>query len=359
MKDESADSGLPVAPLSSAPPPEKWDDWVELDARSWPARVEKHYAVVPTTCFNCEAACGLLAYVDKADWTVRRMEGNPYHPASRGRTCAKGPATVSQIRDPERARRMPPVVGKVEFRHVTLEYVPGTPVLQDVSLTVEPGTFAALVGPSGAGKSSLLYLLLRLFEFSSGDVLVDGSSVRDVRLRSLLDQMGVVLQETFLYGGTVRDNLRYGNLHATAEQTEEAVRLAGLEEFVAKLPHGLDTHIGEGTRLSGGERQRLGLARALIRDPRILILDEPTAFLDSRTETSIMETFRQVMKDRTTLMVSHRLVPVRDADTIYVFRAGRIVEQGVHDDLVRLHGLYHTMWQEQTKLRGLEEQYGG
>jgi subfamily B ATP-binding cassette protein MsbA len=263
-----------------------------------------------------------------------------------------------EIRDPERARRMPPVVGKVEFKHVTLEYVPGTPVLQDVSLTVEPGTFAALVGPSGAGKSSLLYLLLRLFDLSSGDVLVDGFSVRSVRLRTLLDQIGVVLQETFLYGGTVRDNLRYGNLHATDEQTREAVHLAGLEEFVAKLPNGLDTHIGEGTRLSGGERQRLGLARALIREPRILILDEPTAFLDSRTETSIMETFRQVMKSRTTLMVSHRLVPIRDADAIYVFRAGRIVEQGVHEDLVRQQGLYYTMWEEQTRLRGLEEHYG-
>ncbi|PIW20850.1 MAG: metal ABC transporter permease, partial [Armatimonadetes bacterium CG17_big_fil_post_rev_8_21_14_2_50_66_6] len=136
------------------------------------------------------------------------------------------------------------------------------------------------------------------------------------------------------------------------------VRLAGLEEFVAKLPHGLDTHLGEGTRLSGGERQRLGLARALIRNPRLLILDEPTAFLDSRTETGIMDTFREVRKDRTTLMVSHRLVPIRDADRIYVFRAGRIVEQGVHEELVSLGGLYHTMWEEQTRLRGLEGRYG-
>jgi len=263
-----------------------------------------------------------------------------------------------EIQEPERARSMPRVIGKVEFRNVRLEYIPGQPVLQDVSLTVEPGTFAALVGPSGAGKSSLLYLLLRLFDFSAGEVLVDGFSIKTVRLRSLLDQVGVVLQETFLFGGTVGDNLRYGELHATEEEALRAVRLAGLEEFVAKLPHGLDTHLGEGTRLSGGERQRLGLARALIRNPRLLILDEPTAFLDSRTETGIMDTFREVRKDRTTLMVSHRLVPIRDADRIYVFRAGRIVEQGVHEELVSLGGLYHTMWEEQTRLRGLEGRYG-
>lgn len=243
-----------------------------------------------------------------------------------------------EIQEPERARSMPRVIGKVEFRNVRLAYIPGQPVLQDVSLTVEPGTFAALVGPSGAGKSSLLYLLLRLFDFSAGEVLVDGFSIKTVRLRSLLDQVGVVLQETFLFGGTVGDNLRYGELHATEEEALRAVRLAGLEEFVAKLPHGLDTHLGEGTRLSGGERQRLGLARALIRNPRLLILDEPTAFLDSRTETGIMDTFREVRKDRTTLMVSHRLVPIRDADRIYVFRAGRIVEQGVHEELVSLGG---------------------
>ncbi|NCO93675.1 MAG: hypothetical protein AUJ96_10375 [Armatimonadetes bacterium CG2_30_66_41] len=263
-----------------------------------------------------------------------------------------------EIQEPERARSMPRVIGKVEFRNVRLAYIPGQPVLQDVSLTVEPGTFAALVGPSGAGKSSLLYLLLRLFDFSAGEVLVDGFSIKTVRLRSLLDQVGVVLQETFLFGGTVGDNLRYGELHATEEEALRAVRLAGLEEFVAKLPHGLDTHLGEGTRLSGGERQRLGLARALIRNPRLLILDEPTAFLDSRTETGIMDTFREVRKDRTTLMVSHRLVPIRDADRIYVFRAGRIVEQGVHEELVSLGGLYHTMWEEQTRLRGLEGRYG-
>jgi len=257
-----------------------------------------------------------------------------------------------EIREPEQARPMPPIVGRIEYRNVTLEYLPGKPALKNVRLTVEPGTFVALVGPSGAGKSSLLNLLLRLFDFSSGDVLIDGISIRDVRIRSLLDQMGVVLQETFLFGGTVRDNILYGNFHATEEEVWRAVRLAGLEEYIARLPQGLDTHIGEGTRISGGERQRIGLARALIRNPRILILDEPAAFLDSRAEHGIIQTLREVRKGRTTLMASHRLVSICDADVICVFRNGEIIEQGKHEDLLRHRGLYYTMWKEQTGLNG-------
>ncbi|MBM4083560.1 MAG: ABC transporter ATP-binding protein [Planctomycetes bacterium] len=259
-----------------------------------------------------------------------------------------------EIQDAPEAAVMPPIRGKVEFKDVSFEYVKGKRVIEHVDITLEPGTFAAFVGPSGAGKSTVLYLLLRLFEAQEGQVLIDGVDIKKVKLRTALDQVGVVLQETLLFGGTVADNVRYGNLRATDEQMWEAIRRAELEGFVARLPQGITTHLGEGTKLSGGERQRIGLARALIRDPKILILDEPTAFLDSRTEHAIMDTFERAMRGRTTLMVSHRLVPVRHADVIFVFDQGRLVERGKHDELLALGGLYRKMWDEQTKLSGLE-----
>jgi len=264
----------------------------------------------------------------------------------------------AQIVDEPNAVYMPAVEGRVEFRDVSLEYVPGKPILQDVNITVKPGQCVALVGPSGAGKSSLLYLLMRLYDPTSGQVLVDGVDLRRVRLRSYLDQVGTVLQDTFLFGGSVADNIRYGNTHATEEELWRTIHTAELDGYVSHLPHRERTHLGEGTKLSGGERQRLGLARVMVRNPKILLMDEPTAYLDSRTEASIMRTFARAAAGRTTLIVSHRLIPIRNADRIYVFDGGRLAEQGRHDDLLALNGLYKRMWDEQTRFSGLENVAG-
>lgn len=256
----------------------------------------------------------------------------------------------ADIVDPPGARTMPPIVGKVEFRHVTHEYIPGHRALDDVSFVLQPGTFAAFVGPSGSGKSTIANLLLRLYEQKEGEVLVDDIDIRTVKMRTLLDQIGVVLPETVMFGGTAADNIAYGDLKADEEALNRAVEAAELQRFVARLPNGLNTDLGEGAKLSGGEKQRIGLARALIRDPRIMVLDGPTANLDSRTEMAVLRTIKKAMQGRTTLMISHRLVLVQDADIIFVMDRGRIVEQGKHDELMALGGLYASMWREQMTL---------
>ncbi|MBI3948087.1 MAG: ABC transporter ATP-binding protein [Armatimonadetes bacterium] len=252
-----------------------------------------------------------------------------------------------EIVDPPAARAMPPIEGRVELRNVTHEYVPGQRALDDVNIALEPGTFAAFVGPSGSGKSTVTNLLMRLYEQKEGEVLVDGIDIRTVKIRSLLDQIGVVLPETVMFGGTLADNIAYGDLKADEETLMRAVDGAELHSFVARLPNGITTDLGEGAKLSGGEKQRVGLARALIRDPRIMILDGPTASLDSRTEIAVLRTLKKAMQGRTTLMISHRLVLVQDAEVIFVMDRGRIVEQGKHDALLALGGLYASMWREQ------------
>jgi ABC-type multidrug transport system fused ATPase/permease subunit len=264
-----------------------------------------------------------------------------------------------QITDAPDAAPMPAMQGRVEFRNVSFEYIPGKPVLRNVSLSLEPGICAAFVGPSGAGKSTILYLLLRLYDPTGGQVLVDGYDLRRVRMRTYLDQVGTVLQDTFLFGGSVADNIRYGDMHAADEAVWGAIHTAELDSFVSHLPYREKTHLGEGTKLSGGERQRMGLARVMVRSPKILIMDEPTAYLDSRTEASIMRTFVRAAKGRTTLIVSHRLIPIRSADVIFVFDKGELVEQGKHEELLQRNGLYKRLWEEQTRLRGLEDVAAG
>jgi len=254
-----------------------------------------------------------------------------------------------EIADAPDAVTMPPLQGRIEFRNVNFEYQAGTPVLQDVNVTIEPGQRVAFVGPSGAGKTSAIYLLLRLYEPTTGQILVDGVDLRSIKLLGYREQLGVVLQETFLFGGTVRENVRYGRLRALDEEVEEATQRADLQEFVTSHPDGFDRDIGEGTRLSGGQKQRIGIARALIRDPAILVLDEATSSLDTRSEEHVMQTVRKAWRGRTTVMVSHRLVTVMDADTICVLDEGRIVERGTHEDLLAQGGLYRRMWEEQTR----------
>ncbi len=261
-----------------------------------------------------------------------------------------------EIQDAPDAVPMPPLKGRIEFRDVNFEYISGTPVLSDIRLTIEPGQRVAFVGPSGSGKSTLLYLLLRLYEPTSGQVLVDGLDIRSVKMLSYRNQLGVVLQETFLFGGTVAENIRYGKLKATDEEVQRAARMAELHDFIASHPDGYNRHLGEGTRLSGGQKQRFGIARALVRDPAILVLDAPTASLDTLVEGNVMETIRKVSKGRTAVMVATRLVTVTDVDAIYVLDRGRIVERGTHEHLLALNGLYRRMWDEQTQLGGLSRE---
>ena len=255
-----------------------------------------------------------------------------------------------QISDAPDASTMPPISGTIEFRNVGFEYVSGQPVLENINITIRPGERVAFVGPSGSGKTSLLYLILRLYDPTTGSILVDGLDLKNVRLLSYRNQLGVVLQDTFLFSGTVSENIRYGNLKASDADVVEAARMAALYDAVTAHPEGFERDIGEGTRLSGGQKQRMGIARALVRDPAVFILDEATSNLDSRSEEHVMDTIWNVSEGRTTVMVSHRLMTVQKADRIYVLDQGRIVENGTHDDLLTANGLYRRIWDEQMQL---------
>ena len=245
------------------------------------------------------------------------------------------------ISDPPGAAKMPPVRGQVRFEGVGFEYQPGVPVLQDVDLTVEPGQTVAIVGPTGAGKTTLVSLLLRLYEPASGRILVDGHDIRGVQRDSLVHQTSIVMQEPVLFTGTIRDNIRYSHDEVTDEDVERAARVVGAHEFIERLPEGYDTELQErGGNLSLGQRQLVSFARALAADPRILVLDEATAYVDTYTEMLIQRGLRELLKGRTSLVIAHRLSTVRNADKIVVMDQGRIVEQGTHGDLVAAGGLY-------------------
>jgi ATP-binding cassette, subfamily B, bacterial MsbA len=254
-----------------------------------------------------------------------------------------------EIVDAPDAEPIATIQGRVEFRDVHFSYDPEKPVLRGLNVTVEPGESVAFVGPSGAGKSTVMYLLMRLYDVDSGQVLIDDTPIQTVTMDSFLDQMGVVLQETHLFGGTFTDNIRYGKLQADDEEVAQAARMAEIHEFIESLPDGYERDLGEGLKLSGGQQQRLGIARALIRDPRILLLDEATASLDSRIECQIVRTIEKIMRGRTTLMISHRLVTVTGCDRIVVIDEGRVAEQGTHRELLANDGLYKLMWDEQTR----------
>lgn len=250
--------------------------------------------------------------------------------------------------DPPRASSLPKLEGRITYEDVHFEYLPETPVLKGITFEIQPGEHVGFVGPSGAGKSSLLGLLLRLYAPNSGTVAVDGFDVQTINLDSLIDQCAVVPQVAYLYEGTIRENILYGNPDATAEEFEQACQDAGVADFAEALEDGYDTWIGEGTMLSGGEKQRLCIARALIRQPRILILDEATSSLDARTESEILECLNRIAQGRTVLSIAHRLKAVRSCNRIFVLRDGEIVQTGTHSDLAENPGLYRAMWQEQS-----------
>jgi subfamily B ATP-binding cassette protein MsbA len=231
--------------------------------------------------------------------------------------------------------------GAIAFEHVAFSYTPGVPVLQDVSFSIASGQFVGVVGTTGSGKSTIVSLIPRFYDATAGRILVDGSDIRDYTLLGLRGQIGFVLQETVLFRGTVRENIAYGRHHATEAQVIAAAKLANADEFIARMPGGYDTPIGErGATLSGGQRQRIGIARAFIRDAPILILDEPTASLDTESEELVMEGLNRLMKGRTVIMITHRLHTIRGADTIVVLHEGVVAEQGSHQALLALSGIY-------------------
>jgi ATP-binding cassette, subfamily B, multidrug efflux pump len=240
---------------------------------------------------------------------------------------------------------MPPIRGEVIFENVNFAYTPEMPVLRDINLHVRPGELVALVGPTGSGKSSLVKLLNRSYDIQSGRLLIDGHDVRDVELTSLRRQMGIVLQETFLFRGTVADNIRYGRLDATQDDIERAARAVGAHEFIMNQPDGYYTHVEEGgANLSVGQRQLLAFARALLADPRILILDEATSSIDTQTEKLIQEAMDVLLEGRTAFVIAHRLSTIVRADQILVLAAGQIIERGTHEELLTRRGEYYNLY---------------
>ena len=253
-----------------------------------------------------------------------------------------------EIQDRPGAAALPPLQGEIVFRGVSFAYDQDRQVLHDIDLTVGRGEIVALVGPSGAGKSTLLNLLPRFYEVTGGAILIDGRDLREVTLSSLRAQIGVVTQQTILFNDTVRYNVAYGSLSAPTEEILAALKSAHAYDFVASLPQGLDTVIGEqGVRLSGGERQRLAIARALLKDPPILILDEATSSLDSEAEREVQQALDRLIAGRTTLVIAHRLSTVRNAQRIVVLEEGRVVESGRHADLLAAGGLYRRLYEMQ------------
>jgi ABC-type multidrug transport system fused ATPase/permease subunit len=231
--------------------------------------------------------------------------------------------------------------GAIAFEHVAFSYNPEVPVLQDVTFSIAPGQFVGVVGATGSGKSTIVSLIPRFYDSTAGRILIDGTDIRDYTLQGIRRQIGFVLQDTVLFRGTLRENIAYGRQQATEAQIISAAQLANADEFIDRMPGGYDTPTGErGITLSGGQRQRIGIARAFIRDAPILILDEPTASLDTDSEHLVMEGLNRLMKGRTVIMITHRLNTIRAADTIIVLHNGIVAEQGSHDDLLALGGIY-------------------
>ncbi len=242
--------------------------------------------------------------------------------------------------------------GEIEFEHVSFGYDDAEPVLRDVCFSIKPGQLVGFVGPTGSGKSTVVSLIPRFYDGNAGSIKIDGVDVRDYKLHELRKHIGFVLQETVLFRGTIRENIAYGNPRATEDEIVQAAKLANAHEFITRMPHGYDSTVGErGLTLSGGQRQRIGIARAIIRDNPILILDEPTAALDTEAEQLVVEALERLMKGRTVITIAHRLSTIRDADSIIVLKDGVVAEFGTHEQLLALGGVYaglHRIQYEET-----------
>jgi ABC-type multidrug transport system fused ATPase/permease subunit len=246
------------------------------------------------------------------------------------------------------AREPEKLAGEIEFEHVAFAYDAESPVLTDVNFHIKAGQMVGVVGPTGGGKSTIVSLIPRFYDPTAGTVKIDGSDIREYKFKGLRDQIGYVLQETVLFAGSVRDNIAYGHPGVTEEQIIEAAKLANADEFITRMAHGYDTMVGErGETLSGGQRQRIGIARAIIRDNPILILDEPTAALDTESERLVIEALERLMKGRTVITIAHRLSTIRDADKIIVLKGGVVAEEGSHDELIARDGVYAELYRIQ------------
>lgn len=262
--------------------------------------------------------------------------------------------TPIEVREAEEPMDLPPIKGAIRFDRVTFGYEPNVPVLREIDFSVAPGESIAIVGPTGAGKTSLVNLLSRFYDPQEGTITVDGHDVRGVSLRSLRSQMGIVPQDPFLFSTTLGENIRYGRLEATEDEVGEAAKVVGAHDFIDNLPEGYGTMVMEGgANLSTGQKQLVSFARALLSNPRILILDEATSSVDPYTEHLIQGAMARLLEGRTTLIIAHRLFTVRNVDRIVVLDDGRIVEEGPHEELVNLGGLYSRLYE--TMLKGLEE----
>ncbi len=255
------------------------------------------------------------------------------------------------VNDKPNSLNLPTVRGDVQYENVWFEYEPGQPVIKGVNLEVKAGQMIAFVGQSGSGKTTMVNLLQRHYDVTSGRILIDGHDLRDMKLQSVRRQVGVVIQETVLFNTTIRENIRYGKLEATDEMVEEAARAANIAHVIEALPRGYDTRIGEqGVKLSGGEKQRIAIARAILSDPRILILDEATSSLDSETESLIQDALDRLMAGRTSFVVAHRLSTIVKANKIVVMGKGVIQEMGSHEELLEQNGIYAGLYNQQFKV---------
>jgi ATP-binding cassette subfamily B protein len=268
------------------------------------------------------------------------------------RATASGERIFQVIDEPEEIRDAPDAVelepgpGRVTFTHATFGYDPERPVLHDIDLELAPGKVVALIGHTGSGKTTLASLVPRFYDVQTGGVAIDGQDVRGVKLASLRREIGVIAQDPFLFSATVRENIAFGRPEARDEDVERAAELAQAREFIEALPDGYDTVIGErGITLSGGQRQRIAIARALLVDPRILILDDATASVDATTESKIRDGLREAMRGRTTIIIAHRLSTIALADEIVVLEDGRVVARGVHDDLATTNDVYREIYE--------------
>jgi subfamily B ATP-binding cassette protein MsbA len=258
--------------------------------------------------------------------------------------------TEPSIKDIPGAVQLPPVKGHVAFHHIDFEYLPGEPVLHNLSFEVKPGQMVALVGPSGSGKTTIANLIPRFYEPAAGQITIDGVNIRTVTMNSLREQVGIVPQETLLFNGTIYENILYGKLDASSESVIAAAKAANAHNFIMEMPRQYDTPIGErGAKLSGGQRQRIAIARAILKNPSILILDEATSALDTESEALVQEALNKLMIGRTSLVIAHRLSTVQKADLILVMEKGKILEYGRHDELLHAQGLYSKLYHIQFK----------